>query len=166
LLVLALGDIQRLAPILLTWNRRSYADINAYVRRTLKSNSVVYGPVSGDFYPVELAGATYLYVAENARAGRISEPGASIADKLEQSICAHPTYAIWPEPNPVEQPEEEPMPDVLREHLLPKAAEFNQPPLPRWKKKLLDNIGPVMGKYGFPDTAIYPLKSLNGCARR
>ena len=166
LLVLVLGDIQRLAPILLTWNRRSYADITAFERQTLKSNSVVYGPVSGDFYPVELAGATYLYVAENARAGRISEPGASIADKLEQSICAHPTYAVWPEPNPVEQPEEEPMPEVLRERLLPKVAEFNQPPLSPWKKKLLDNIGTVMGKYGFPDTGIYPLRSLSGCARR
>lgn len=163
LLVLVLGDIQRLAPIILTWNRRSYADLTAFVRQTLKSNAVVYGPVSGDFYPVERAGATYLYVAENARAGRVSEPGASIADKLEQSICAHPTYAIWPDTNSAEQ---EPMPEVLRERLLLKAGEFKQPPVAHWKKKLLDNIGPVIGKYGFPDTFIYQLRSLNGCARR
>jgi hypothetical protein len=166
LLVLVLGDIQRLAPIMLTWNRRSNADITAFLRRTLQSNAVVYGPVSGDFYPVELAGATYLYIAENARAGRISEPGASIADKLEQSICAHPTYLIWPEANPAEEVGQEPMPEALRERLLLKAVEFKQPPLPRWKEKLLDNIGPVMGKYGFPDTVIYQLRSLNGCVRR
>jgi hypothetical protein len=166
LIVLLAGDKQRLAPIMLTWNRRSNADITAFVRQTLKSNAVVYGPVSGDFYPVELAGATYLYVAENARAGRISEPGASIADKLEQSICAHPTYAMWPEANSAEQGEQEPMPEALRERLLSKAGEFKQPPLPRWKEKLLDNIGPAMGKYGFPDTVIYQLRSLNGCSRR
>ena len=59
LLMLVLGDIRRLAPILLTWNRRSYADITSFERQTLKGNSIVYGPPSGDFYPVELAGATF-----------------------------------------------------------------------------------------------------------
>jgi hypothetical protein len=166
LFVLVFTDTQRLAPLILTWNRRNNTDITAFVRKTLKSNGVVYGPVSGDFYPVELAGARYLYVAENARAGRVSEPGASISDKLEQSICSHPTYAIWPEANPAEQPEQEPMPDVLRERLLPKAGEFKQPPLSPWKEKLLGSLGPVVGKYGFPDTVIYPLRSLNGCARQ
>ena len=165
LLVLALGDIQRLAPIMLTWNRRSNANITAFVRQTLKSNAVVYGPVSGDFYPVELAGATYLYVAENARAGRISEPRASVADKLEESICTHPTYVIWPEANSADEIQQEPMPGALRERLQSKAGEFKQPPLSRWQEKLVDNIGLVIGKYGFPDTVIYQLKSLRGCAK-
>jgi hypothetical protein len=165
LLVLLFADTQRLGPTILTWNRRRDADLTAFVRRTVKRNAVVYGPVSGDFYPVELAGAEYLYLSEHARAGRYSEPHASIAGKLEESICAHPTYAMWPKPDPAHQPEEEPMPEVLRERLLPKAGEFNQPALSPWKEKLLDNMGPMVGKYGFPDAIIYPLRSLDDCGK-
>ncbi len=158
LFVLAFTDIQRLAPIMLTWNRRNNANITAFVRQTLKSDAVVYGPVSGDFYPVELAGANYLYVAENARAGRISEPGASIADKLEQSICAHPTYAIWPEANPAEQTEQEPMPEVLRERLLSKAGEFKQPPLSQWKRETARQPRTGDREIRFPRYGYIPIK--------
>jgi hypothetical protein len=165
LLVLLFADIQRLTPVVLTWNRRSNADLTAFVRRTVKRNAVVYGPASGNFYPVEMAGAEYLWLSERARAGRYSEPHASISDKLEQEICTHPTYAMWPKPDIAHQPEQEPMPEVLREHLLPKAGEFNQPPLSPWKEKLLNDIGPMLGKYGYPDAILYPLKSLDDCGR-
>jgi hypothetical protein len=165
LFVLLFADIQRLTPVVLTWNRRSNADLTAFVRRTVKPNAVVYGPASGNFYPVEIAGAKYLWLSERARAGRYSEPHASISDKLEQEICAHPTYAMWPKPDAAHQPEQEPMPEVLRQHLLPKAGEFNQPPLSPWKEKLLDDMGPMLGKYGYPDAILYPLKSLDDCGR-
>jgi hypothetical protein len=165
LLVLLFADAQRLAATMLTWNRRSNADLTSFVRRTVKSNAVVYGPVSGNFYPVEIAGAQYLYVYEQARAGRFTEPRASIADKLEEEICAHPTYAMWPNPDPVHQPEAEPMPQVLRDRLLPKVGEFRQPPIAPWREKLLDNLGLIAGKYGFPDATIYPLRSLNACGK-
>lgn len=94
----------------------------------MKGNAVVYGPASGNFYPVEMAGAEYLWLSERARAGRYSEPHASISDKLEQEVYTHPTYAMWPKPDTAHQSEQEPMPEVLREHLLPKSGEFNQPP--------------------------------------
>jgi hypothetical protein len=165
LLVLLFADAQRLASTIITWNRRSNADLASFVRRTVKSNAVVYGPVSGSFYPVELAGAQYLYVYEQARAGRLTEPHALIADKLEEEICAHPTYAMWPNPDPAFQPEEEPMPQVLRDRLLPKVGEFLQPPLSPTKEKLLNSLGTISGKYGFPDATIYPLRSLNDCGR-
>ncbi len=165
LLVLLLQNAQSTASVLLTWNRRSNADIVSFVRRTVQPGAVVYGPVSGYFYPVELAGATYLYLSEQARAGRYSEPHASIADKLEEEICARPAYAMWPETDPVHHPEEEPMPQVLRERLLPKAGEFGQPPLSPWKDEVLDRLGPIAGKYGFPDVAIYPLRSLGHCEK-
>jgi hypothetical protein len=165
LLVLLLADAQRLTATMLTWNRRSNADLTSFVRRTVKSNAVVYGPVSGNFYSVEIAGAQYLYVYEQARAGRFSEPRASIAGKLEEEICAYPTYAMWPNPDPIQQPEAEPMPQVLRDRLLPKVGEFRQPSLSPSREKLLNSIGTISGKYGFPDTTIYPLRSLNDCGK-
>jgi hypothetical protein len=165
LLVLLYQDVQRITFIVLTWNRRSNNDLTAFVRRTLKQDAVVYGPVNGYFYPVELAGARYLYLYEQARAGRYSEPQASISDKLEEEICSHPTYVMWPEPDPTHQPEEEPMPESVHERLGGKAGELNQPPLSPWKNKVLAIIGPIPGKYGFPDVALYPLRSLDHCAK-
>jgi hypothetical protein len=165
LLLLLFPYVQQMTAIVLTWDRRSNDDLTAFVRRTVNKRAVVYGPIDGYFYPVELAGADYLYLSEHARAGRFSEPHASISNKLEEEICAHPTYAIWPNPDPVRQPEEEPMPDVLRERLLPKAGEFDRPPLSPWREKVLNNMGPIGGKYGFPDATIYPLRSLDNCGK-
>jgi hypothetical protein len=163
--VLIFQNAQNIVSVVLTWNRRSNADLTRFVRRTVKPGAVVYGPVSGYFYPVELAGAKYLYLSEQARAGRLSEPGASIADKLEEEICAQSTYTIWPEANPLHHSEGEPMPQALRERLLPRVAELNQPPLSAWKEGLLDRLAPIAGKYGFSDVAIYPLKSLGHCGK-
>jgi hypothetical protein len=165
LLALLFSYIQQITAIVLTWDRRSNDDLTAFVRRTVSKGAVVYGPIDGYFYPVELAGANYLYLSEHARAGRFSEPHASIAGKLEEEICSHPTYAIWSNSDPAHQPEEEPMPEVLRERLLPKAGEFDRPPLSPWRERVLNNIGPIGGKYGFPDATIYPLRSLDNCEK-
>ena len=51
------------------------------------------------------------------------------------------------------------------QRLLPKAGEFDQPPLSPWREKVLNNIGPIGGKYGFPDATIYPLRSLDNCEK-
>ncbi len=163
--VLIFQNVQNILSAVLTWNRRNNADLTRFVKRTVEPGSVVYGPVSGYFYPVELAGAKYLYLSEQARAGRFSEPGASMADKLEEEICAHSTYTMWPETNPLHHSEGEPMPQALRERLLPRLAELSQPPLSAWKEGLLDRLPPIAGKYGFPDVAIYPLKSLGHCGK-
>ena len=163
--VLIFQNVQNILSAVLTWNRRNNADLTRFVKRTVEPGSVVYGPVSGYFYPVELAGAKYLYLSEQARAGRFSEPGASIAGKLEEEICAHSTYTMWPETNPLHHSEGEPMPPALRERLLPRLAELSQPPLSAWKEGLLDRLPPIAGKYGFPDVAIYPLKSLGHCGK-
>lgn len=165
LLVLVFQNAQSIASVLLTWNRRNNAELVRFVRHTVQPGAVVYGPVSGYFYPAELTGSTYLYLAEQARAGRYSEPHASIADKLEEEICVRPTFAMWPETDPEHHPEVESMPEVLRERLLPKVGEFNQPPLSPWRERLLDRLGPIGGKYGFPDVAIYPLRALRHCGK-
>jgi hypothetical protein len=165
IVVLLFQQARQIISVVLTWNRRDYRHLTALVQRTAAPGAIVYGPVSGYFYPVEMAGNKYLYLSEQARAGRYSEPNASISNKLEEEICAHPTYAMWPRPDPVHHPEEEPMPQVLRERLLPKVGEFDQPPLSPWKEGLLDNLGLVGGKYGFPDAAIYPLRSLDNCGQ-
>jgi hypothetical protein len=165
LLILVFQNAQSIASVFLTWNRRSNAELFGFVRRTVQPGAVVYGPVSGYFYPVELAGSTYLYLSEQARAGRYSEPHASIADKLEEEICARPAFAMWPESDPKHHPEAEPMPQVLRERLLPKVGELNQPPLSLWRERVLDRLGPIGGKYGFPDVAIYPLRALRHCGK-
>jgi hypothetical protein len=165
LLVLLFQNTRGVASVLLTWSRRSNVSLITFVRRTVEPGAAVYGPVSGFFYPVELAGAKYLYLSEQARPGRFSEPYASISDKLEEEICAHPTYAIWPVPDLLHQQEEEAMPAVLHNHLAVKAGELVQPPLSPWREKLLNDLGPMVVKYGFPDLAIYRLKSLGDCRR-
>jgi hypothetical protein len=166
LLVLLLQNTRAVVSVLLTWSRRSNASLTTFARRTVEPGAAVYGPVSGFFYPVELAGANYLYLSEQARPGRFSEPYASISDKVEEEICARPTYAMWPVPDLLHQQEEEAMPEVLRNHLLIKAGELVQPPLAPWKEKLLDELGPMVPwEYGFPDVAIYRLKGLGNCRR-
>jgi hypothetical protein len=51
------------------------------------------------------------------------------------------------------------MPTELRERLGQKVAEFDPPALAAWKVQLLQRIGPVGAKYGFPDAVIYSLRS-------
>ena len=165
LLVLLFQETEQMTSVILTWNRRSTTALTAFVEATLPKEAVVYGPVGGYFYPVELSGRQYLYAYEHTTPGLYSEPPGSASGKLDLEICAHPTYAMWPKPNPAHQPQEEPMPEAVRERLLPRVGEFNQPPIAPWREKLLDNLGPIAGKYGFPDATIYPLRSLNACGK-
>jgi hypothetical protein len=165
LLILAFQEAEQVLAIALTWNRRSTADLTAFVRRTLPKDAVVYGPVGGYFYPVELAGGKYLYLNEQVR-GRPSEPHASLAEKIEEQACFHPTYAMWPEPDPAHLALWGPMPEPLLARSQGRAGQFYELALPRWKENLLHRIGQVGDKYGYPDVSLYPLKALGPCAQK
>ena len=89
LLILAFQEAQQVLAIALTWNRRSTADLTAFVRRTLPKNAVVYGPVGGPFFPVDFAGDEYLYLQEAVR-GPLSEPHASVAEKTRRGNLLSP----------------------------------------------------------------------------
>ncbi len=164
LIILTVPEAQQELAIALTWNRRNTADLTAFVRRTLPKDAVVYGPVGGYFYPVELAGDEYLYLQEAVR-GPLSEPHASLAEKIEEEICSHPTYAIWPEPDPAHLALWGPMPEALQARSQAKAEEFHEPALPGWKEGLLRRTSPVGNKYGYQDVAIYRLRSLDNCGK-
>jgi hypothetical protein len=159
LLLPCLEQVEQTAAVILTWDRRSTATLIAFVERTLPTGAVVYGPIGGYFYPVELSGRQYLYTYEQTTPGLYSESKMSIADKLDEEICSHRAYAMWPKQDTVYHPQQQPMPEALRERLQEPPAEFEQPPLARWKERLLQQMGDVGGKYGFPDVLLYPLKS-------
>ena len=159
LLALSLEETKQAIAVALTWNRRSTDALTDFVRRTIPQGAAVYGPIGGYFYPVELSRDQYLYPFERTTPGLYSKADASVRHTLDKRICGHPSYAIWPEADPVLHPEAQSMPDSLREHLKLRVAEFDQPALPGWKSVLLRNIGEVGSKYGFPDVVIYSLKT-------
>jgi hypothetical protein len=159
LLLLCVEEAEQTLAVALTWNRRSMTALTAFVRENLPPGSVVYGPIGSYFYPVELSGSRYLYSFEHTTPGLYSEPSASIGEKLDKRICSSRTYAMWPKPDLVYHPQERSMPDALRERLQAPLAEFNQPALARWKVLLLQRIGEIGGKYGFPDVVLYTLES-------
>jgi hypothetical protein len=154
-----LQQAEQLAVVLLTWNRRSTTAMTAFVKRTIPLGSLVYGPIGGYFYPVELSGDRYLYPFEQTTPGLYSEPRASAAAKLDEGICSHHAYAMWPKKDPVLQPQEQPMPEELRERLQAPLGEFDQPALAPWKNFLLQRMGAIGGKYGFSDAVIYSLRT-------
>ena len=164
LLFLFLEEAEQAAVLALTWNRRSTVALTDFVRRTIPPASVVYGPIGGYFYPVELSGSQYLYPYERTTPGLYSKspPG---RDRLDERICSHRSYVMWPKPNPAEHPETQLMPQALRERLREPVAEFDQPALTEWRTFLLKKIGGVGGKYGFPDAVIYSLGSSHCGAR-
>jgi hypothetical protein len=159
LLLLCLEEAEQAAVVALTWNRRSTAALTEFVRRTIPAGAVVYGPIGGYFYPVELSRDQYLYPYERTTPGLYSKTGVSAGDTLDERICSRRSYALWPKPDPARHPETQLMPDVLRERIKGPVAEFDQPPLAGWKNLLLKQIGEVGGKYGFPDVVIYSLES-------
>lgn len=162
LLFLCLEEAEQTAAVVLTWNQRSTAALTAFVRKTIPAGASVYGPIGGYFYPVELSKDQYLYPYERTTPGLYSQPLASVANiagKLDELICSHRTYAMWPKPDPAHHPMEQPMPEALRERLREPVAEFDQPSLPLWKDRLLGEMGDIGGKYGFPDVVIYSLRS-------
>jgi hypothetical protein len=161
LLLLFLEEAEHAAVLALTWNRRSTVALTDFVRRTVPPASVVYGPIGGYFYPVELSGSQYLYPYERTTPGLYSNTGASAGDRLDERICSHRTYAMWPKPDPAQHPEVQLMPEALRERLRGPVAEFDQPALAEWKDLLLKKMEGVGSKYGFPDVVIYSLGSSN-----
>jgi hypothetical protein len=159
LLLPFLQQAEQLAVVLLTWNRRSTTALTAFVKRTIPAGSVVYGPIGGYFFPVELSGDQYLYPLERTTPGLYSERRAAVATKLDEEICSHHTYAMWPKTDPVHNPQEQAMPEDLRERLQTPLGEFDQPAVAQWKNVLLQRMGEIGGKYGFPDAVIYSLNT-------
>lgn len=159
LLMFCLEEFEQIAAVVFTWNRRSTAALTAFVERTIPAGAVVYGPVGGYFYPVETSGRQYLYPYERTTPGLYSDVHRSVRDQLDTEICSHPTYAMWPKPDFAHHPQEQPMPTALRERVEAPLAEFDQPPLPGWKDQVLQRLGDIGGKYGFPNVVIYSLKS-------
>ena len=167
LLILVFQAARQVVAIALTWSRRSNADLTAFVRQSVPERAVIYGPIDGYLYPVELAGRAYLYLYEQERqvlpwlpANPKFDTAVPVTQELDDQICTQPAYVIWPLPDPLRQPQQEPMPETLRARLGAKIAELRQPPLARWKETLLEEAGPIGGKYGFPDVAIFQLRSL------
>jgi hypothetical protein len=157
LLLLSVEEAEQAVVVALTWNRRSTTSLTDFVRQNIPSGSSVYGPIGGFFYPVELAGSQYLYSFEHTTPGLYSGSQTPIGEKLDQRICSRPTYAIWVKPNSVLYPPQQIMPDALHQRLGEKMAELDQPILAGWKVLLLQRVGPVGRKYGFPDAVIYSL---------
>lgn len=160
LVALMLKEVQLVAVTLLTWNRRDTAGLAAFVRRSVPAASVIYGPVGGYFYPVEMAGRQYLYTNEETTPGLVSEPRANIGDKLDSETCAKATYLIWPK---AQAPE---MPQPVRDRLLAQSAEFDAPRISPFRQSILKRISPEGNDYGYPDTAIYRLRGIPDCAHR
>ncbi len=161
LLILSAQQAQQVAAILLSWQQRSSSRLDAFVQKSIPRKVAVYGVTDGYFYAVEGAGDQYLIYWEQARDGLASEPDASIAQKVEQRLCAGPAFVIWPKPISLDPSAKWSMPAALRDRLQPAIGELVQPPIPAWKWSLLLRLGPVAGKFGFPDAVLYPLRSLN-----
>jgi hypothetical protein len=172
LLTILFQAVRPVLAISLTWNRRNVPNLTAFVRQTVPEHAVIYGPISGYLYPVEMAGRTYLYTYEQERqvlpwlpANPHLDAAVPVAQELDALICDQTAYVMWPVPDPVRQPAEEPMPETLRARLGPKVAEFRQPPLSKRRDAILKEIGEIGGKYGFPDVAIFRLKSPQPCGK-
>jgi hypothetical protein len=173
LLILLFQGGRQLAAVSLTWTRRSTENMTEFIRRSVPQNAIVYGPIDGYLYPVELAGRTYLYLYEQERqvipwlpSNPHSDASIPVDQELDDQICASPTYVMWPVPDDLRQPLEEKMPRALLLRLGPKVAELSQPPLPEWKERVLRHIGRVGGKYGFPDVVLFQLRSSVGCTQK
>lgn len=159
LLLLCVEEVEQMAAVALTWQQRSTIALTAFARQHIPVGSTVYGPIGSYFYPVELSGSHYFYPFERTTPGLYSQSNESIGDKLDKEICSHPSYAMWPTVDPMHHPEAQRMPDALRGRLQMRVAEFDQPPLARWKDLLLQDLGPIGSKYGFPNVVIYSLQS-------
>jgi hypothetical protein len=163
--LLLFQEAEQLASVVLTWNRRTTDKLRKFVEVHVPDGATVYGPIGRYFYAVELSGHQYLYTHEQTTPGLYSETQSPIADKLDAQICSHATYAIWSKPDPIHQPQEEPMPAALQDRLDAEIGEFNQPPLTAWRERVLERFGEIGGKYGFPDAVIYSLRSLTPCPK-
>jgi hypothetical protein len=170
MLILLFQAARQVVAISLTWSRRNDAEVAAIVRRNIPEGAVVYGPINGYLYAVENAKRTYLYLYEQQRqvipwlpANPHLDAAVPVSRDLDNQICAQPAYVMWPVPDLVRQPLEEPMPETLRARLGLKIAQLHRPPLPKWKEALLGKMGQIGGKYGFPDVAIFQLRGRGRC---
>lgn len=161
LLLLSVEAAEQAVTVALTWNRRNTVALTAFVRQTVPSGSTVYGPIGSYFYPVELSGSQYLYPFEHTTPGLYSKPAPDAGSKMDARICSYPAYAIWPAGDRSEHPETQFIPGMLRERLNQKVAEYDQPPLPKWKTWLLQRMSAVGGKFGFPSVSIYTLRAIH-----
>jgi len=158
-------EIQQMAALLLSWQRRNYADLSAFTRHTLPSGASVFGPVGGYFYPVTLAGDRYLYPLEVTTPGLYSGPRAVLPEIIEKEICNHSAFVMWPKPDPAHERDWSPMPSELQTRTLSPVGEYHQPVLAAWRYSLLRHLGPIGSKYGLEDVEVWPLRSLNGCGK-
>lgn len=165
LLVLLLQYGQLVTATFLSWNRRDPSRLAAFVGGTVPRGSVVYGPVGGYFYPVEQAGSKYLYTYEETTTGLISEPHASIGDKLDSEICTHNSFLIWPQADKLYFPQPFDMPQAVRDRILRPAGNLAEPHLSAVEQYILKRTGPAGNTYGYPDTVIYRLHSVRACSQ-
>jgi hypothetical protein len=172
LLVLVFQCARPVAAVLLTWNRRSNASLSEFVRQNVPTGAAIYGPTSGYFYPVEMADRSYLYLYEQERevipwlpANPHTDPSIPVNEELDEQSCVQPTYVMWPIDDPRRRSLGEPMPVALEARLGPKISELRQPRLPKWNEGLLEELGPITGKYGFPDIAIFQIRKPEVCGK-
>jgi hypothetical protein len=159
----SIRETQETGSLLLSWRPQTTENLTGFLKQTLPLGAVVLGPVGGYFYPVTLAGFTYLYPYEQTTPGLYSGPNAISEETIDEEICAHKTFILWPEPDPVHQPVWSPIPAELQDRLLPPLGELRWPPIVGWRDLFLRHIGNVGGKYGSADVRIWPLRSQKGC---
>lgn len=163
LLGLLLQYGQLVTATLLSWDRRDPSPLVTFVDGTVPRGSVVYGPVGGYFYAVEQAGSKYLYTYEETTTGLISEPHASIGDKLDSEICTHSAFLMWPQADKLYYPQPFSMPQAVRERILQPAGKLSGPILSAVEQYFLTRTGPAGNNYGYPDTVIYRLHNIHAC---
>jgi hypothetical protein len=159
LFMLSVEAVEQAVAVALTWDRRNTGALTTFVRQTVPSGSTVYGPIGSYFYPVELSGSQYLYPFEHTTPGLYTKPAPDAGFALDVRICSSRSYAMWPADDRTEHPETQFMPEMLRYRLDQKVAEYDQPPLPKWKTWLLQRMSAVGGKFGFPDAVVYTLRA-------
>jgi len=159
--IFAVKELRTVAAILISWDQHSETRVTAFVRRTVPRGSIVYGPVGGFFFPVELAGDRYLYPLELTTPGLYSKNPRLTEMKLDETICAHPTYVMWPLLNTLRLAPG--LPRVVITHLGREVGTLEPPPLTAWEKAMLNRIVRDGSGYRSPKVAVYSLRGSVRC---
>ena len=171
LLALVFQAARPLSAVLLTWNRRSTANLTAFVRQNIPKNAAIYGPISGYLYPVEMAGRTYLYLYEQEREvipwlppNPHTDPSVPVNEELDEVSCARPTYVMWPIGDELRQSRGTDAPGARS---APWPEDIRTPPTPsdQMEGEFPGDLGAITGKYGFPDVALFQLKTPGVCGK-
>lgn len=152
---------QQAACRLISWRQLSTSRLTDLLRYNLPPGSNVFGPVGGYFYPVTLAGDTYLYAWEQTTPGLYSKPRAAISSTIYKATCGRQAFIIWPEPD--NGPELGSMPAELSSNVARKVGEIVRPPVSARRDFLLRHLGPIPDKYGYPNIGIWQLRSRGQC---